>query len=82
MFVFSIFHVNKISLHTVKHRFLLMNKTDNFIFQSHILVSVKSKFCDLSIWLMYEQQWPHVAIALGIHVSGSTKGTYFFRAGI
>lgn len=82
MLVFIISHVNKISSQIVKHSFLLVYNATNFIFQSHILVSVNWKFCNSSLWLMYEQQWPHVAIASGIYVSGSTKGTHIFMAGI
>lgn len=65
-----------ISLCRLWNRFLLMYNMTNFIFQSHILVSVNWKFCDSSLWLLYEQQWPHVAVASGIHVSGNTKGTH------
>lgn len=75
MFVFSISHINKLYLQIVKQILLIFN-TINFIFQLRILVSVNWKFCDASLWLMYEQQWPHVAIASGMHVSGSTKGTH------
>lgn len=57
-------------------RFLLMCNTNNFIFQSHILASVNSKYSDSSLWFMYEHQQPHLTIASGIHVAGSTKGTH------
>lgn len=53
-----------------------MYNTNNFIFQSHILASVNSKYCDSGLRFMYEHQQPHVTIASGIHVPGSTKGTH------